>query len=336
MKIKNFLILVFCFVFLFSCTTRYDNHFNSNRNDETKEKIGYWDFDSNWKILIFPDKNQEDFLISAINSAQNRIWIEIYTWTNLSKINSAIESAKKRWVDIRVILEWNVYGSPYINVETKKFLDKNSIPNKYADNNKFNFTHAKFWLIDDDYYISTGNWTRSFFNKNREFIYKWNDEITKNFLEKIFLADFEYQNFVQKSEIPEHIVISPLNSREKIENFITNSESEIIIYVQTVSDEKILKILSDLQNSSKKIFLCTADNEWNREAFAKNPHLDWKFGKNPYLHAKMMISDDKKIFIWSQNFTKNSIENNREIGIILENKNENAQKLKKIIKNHCN
>lgn len=336
MILKKIFIVIFSIYFLISCTSRYDDHFNSNRNDETKQEIGYWDFDSNWKILIFPDDNQENFLVSAINSAQNRIWIEIYTWTNLPKINSAIESAKNRWVDVRVILEGNVYGSPYINVETQKFLEKNSIPNKYADNNKFNFTHAKFWLIDEDYYISTGNWTRSFFNKNREFIYKWNDEITKNFLEKIFLADFEYQNFVQTSEIPEHIVISPLNSREKIENFIKNSESEIIIYVQTVTDKNILKILSDLQKTDKKIFFCTADNEWNREAFVNNSHLDWKFAKNPYLHWKMMISDDKKIFIWSHNFTTNSIENNREIWIILENKNENVEKLKKIIKNHCN
>lgn len=74
--------------------------------------------------------------------------------------------------------------------------------------------------MDEDYYISTGNWTRSFFDKNREYIYHGNDVITKNFLEKVFLRDFEHQGFVQISDIPPQIVISPLNSREKIENFI--------------------------------------------------------------------------------------------------------------------
>jgi hypothetical protein len=48
----------------------------------------------------------------------------------------------------------------------------------YADNHRYSFTHAKFWIIDDTYSISTGNWTASFFTKNREYIYTDTDRAT--------------------------------------------------------------------------------------------------------------------------------------------------------------
>gem|GEM_PF-2045825 len=70
---------------------------------------------------------------------------------------------------------------------------ENHISVKYTDNNRYVFTHAKFWLIDEDYYISTGNWTRSFFTKNREYIYRGSDESTRKFLEKIFQVDFAHK-----------------------------------------------------------------------------------------------------------------------------------------------
>ncbi len=40
----------------------------------------------------------------------------------------------------------------------------------------------------------------------------------------------------------------------------------------------------------------------------------------PALHAKALIIDEKEGFIGSFNFTKNSLENNREIGIFINGK----------------
>lgn len=327
------LLIIFCLFLLCSCFDRYHEHFYSNRDFSDKNNVFYWDFDNNWNFIFFPNEEEEKFLLSAIDSSSKKIWIEMYTWTKMNSIYSSILKAKNRWVDIKVVIEWNVYGSPYINNSTINFLKENNIEFSYADNNKYNFTHAKFWIIDDNYYISTWNWTKSFFSKNREFIYNWNDNITKNFLEKIFLIDFSGKNFVQLWDIPYHLVISPLNSREKIQNFINNTKSEVFIYVQSVTDDNILQMLLELKNTWKNIFLCTADNTWNRESSVLYD-LDWKFAKNPYLHAKVMISDDEYIFLWSQNFTKNSIDNNRELWIIVNNP-EKAKNIKKLIKDHC-
>ncbi len=47
--------------------------------------------------------------------------------------------------------------------------------------------------------------------------------------------------------------------------------------------------------------------------------IDIKFPKKPYIHAKAFLVDNKILFIWSINFTSNSIDNNREVAVIFIN-----------------
>jgi phosphatidylserine/phosphatidylglycerophosphate/cardiolipin synthase-like enzyme len=49
--------------------------------------------------------------------------------------------------------------------------------------------------------------------------------------------------------------------------------------------------------------------------------------KKPYLHAKVMIQDQKNIYIGSHNFTTNALENNREIGLFLSENQKNSTKI---------
>lgn len=85
-----------------------------------------------------------------------------------------------------------MFGTPKINIPVFRKLNEAGIPVVYTDNHRYSFTHAKFWIIDDAYSISTGNWTVSFFDKNREYIYHDSDANTLHFLEQIFLADFTH------------------------------------------------------------------------------------------------------------------------------------------------
>ena len=61
--------------------------------------------------------------------------------------------------------------------------------------------------------------------------------------------------------------MSPINSRHQIEKFINETNDEILIYVQTVTDPNIINLLQKLDNNGKKVIVCTADNEGNRAVF---------------------------------------------------------------------
>jgi cardiolipin synthase A/B len=187
----------------------------------------------------------------------------------------------------------------------------------YADNHRYAFTHAKFWIIDQTYSISTGNWTASFFTKNREYIYTDTDSPTLRFLEEIFTVDAEHMPFRDMGMIPPHIVISPLDARAKIESLISRTEHSLILYVQTLDDPHILSMIDHLIQAGKRVEICTADNESNQARQKEFPSWHWQLVKKPYIHAKVIIRDGVEVFVGSHNLTTNAIQNNREIGIIL-------------------
>lgn len=63
------------------------------------------------------------------------------------------------------------------------------IPLTFSDPQRYAFTHAKFWIIDATVCVSTGNWTRSFFIKNREFVFCTAHDQLVEFLGEVFLSD---------------------------------------------------------------------------------------------------------------------------------------------------
>lgn len=316
MKIYIFILLL-CTA---SCNSSYHEHFfRENPEFLTSTWVVSGEiFLSDGKIESLPNKKTQGNLIDSLNGAQKRVWIEIYTWTDAAKLTEAVIWAKKRWIDVRVVLEGNVFWTPKINIPVARKLKDAGIPIVYADNNRYSFTHAKFWIIDDSYSISTGNWTASFFTKNREYIYTGYDQWTLDFLETIFLADSSHMGYKNSQAIPPQIVMSPINARWKIEKFILSTDKKITLYVQTLDDDRILALLQGLYDQKKDIEICTADNESNRVRMIEFSHLRWKLIRKPYLHAKVIIVDNAYVFIWSHNLTTNAIENNREMGILLD------------------
>ncbi len=315
---------LFCFLVLLSaCTNSYHEHFWRENIDssQTSQSTGsLWIADGRLESL--PNTTTQWSLIDSINWAKHRVWIEIYTWTDAAKLTDPIISAHKRWVDVVIALEGNVFGTPQINTPVFKKLKSAGIRIVYTDNHRYTFTHAKFWIIDDTYSISTGNWTASFFTKNREYIYSGTDLTTLSFLEDIFVADTSHLGYKDLSRIPDHIVISPLDARSKILGLIASTQSHILLYIQTLNDEEILGSLDTLIASGKTVEICTADNESNQVRKLQFPTWKWHISRKPYIHAKVIIVDWDRVFIGSHNLTTNALENNREIGIILRDRDD--------------
>lgn len=327
----RYVFIIFC-IFLCSCTNEYHEHFLREHDSGDIIVSAEYQPSSGAQLYTLPDKSVRDSLIQEIQKAQKRIWIEIYLWTD-AQILDAVLDAHKRGVDVRVLLESNVYSLPRANKKIYDALKKANIEVLYTDNYRYVFTHAKFFIVDDRYYISTGNFTRSFFEWNREFIYSDRDLPTLSFLEDVLLSDFQYNN-VSSSKIPSHIVLSPINSRTQVQSLIQSAEHEIIIYNQTITDNQILDFLDKKNGENVAVSLCTADNDSNSEK--KSAHLfRWEMLKKPYLHAKVMIIDKKTLFLWSQNFTSNALENNREVGIIIRNNSYFLEKILWIIQKDC-
>lgn len=132
-------------------------------------------------------------------------------------------------------------------------------------------------------------------------------------------------------------MISPLDTRSKIETLLFSTQKELLIYIQTLDDDNIISILQSLRSDNKKITICTADNESNVARKLEFPNWSWKTIRKPYLHAKVIIVDHSRVFIGSHNLTTNAIENNREMGIILDNAPHIIQQIESdFIQDGCN
>ncbi|MBP9779687.1 hypothetical protein KBD33_03650 [Candidatus Gracilibacteria bacterium] len=336
-NIKDTLVLFLILplsLLLAGCLQEYDVHYKSENggSEATVFTVSGENVFVDPGILLLPNKSIRTDLIEYIDHASSRVWIEIYTWTD-SHLFEALIRAHKRGVDTRVVLEPSVFGTPTINKKIYDGLVSQGVDVVYADSYRYTFTHAKFMIIDNRYFISTGNFTESFFTKNRDLIFTDTGTGITSFMSSLFEKDYNHLG-TNDMKIPDQLVISPINSRDKIESLIKEAKKDIIIYTQTLSDENILTLVKKAQSEGITLEICTAKNESNLEQENKSG-LNWKTITKPYVHTKLILVDSERFFIGSQNLTQNSLDNNREVGIIISGNSGLLSKLFSIYEEDC-
>jgi len=187
------------------------------------------------QILFILPNEKEAPLLEEIKKAQKSIDLEMYLLSN-KKIIQALKDAKKRGVAIRIILEKNPYKLEWFNKKIFKELKEVGIQMKWG-NPDFRLTHSKFIVIDDQVaIIMTCNFTYSGFNTSRDFgLINFDLKDVKE-IKKIFNADWQDESFFSSQQ---NLVISPINSRFKLENIIKNAQSEILVGAEIIKDQRI-------------------------------------------------------------------------------------------------
>ena len=122
--------------------------------------------------------------------------------------------------------------------------------------------------------------------------------------------------------------------RDFVTDFIRNSQHSLVLYVQTLSDPTLLHLLEDRAKSGVDITICVADRSEDDEPSSLSG-MTYRTVQKPYLHAKLLIRDRQDMLIGSMNLTENALDNNREVGIILENNDTLRSRVEKIVSQDC-
>lgn len=277
--------------------------------------------DSQIELIIEPDMGKTPIL-TAIKDAKSSIDLEIYLFSD-TDILQELENAKKRGVSVRVILEENPYGGFSSNTETKNKLAYYGIDWKW-DNKNYEFTHSKFLIIDSKTgYIMNLNLSNASFTKNREFAIVTTDKTVIEELKNIFEADWDRKPYNPPENSP--LVVSPENSRDKLKTLLQRSRGEILIYAEVLDDQEIKDILKQRRAFGAEVKVILADPESipsNADTVKELSRygVDCKYVFTPYIHAKVIIVDETYAFIGSENLTTNSLDENREVGVIISDK----------------
>jgi cardiolipin synthase A/B len=298
-------VVAYLFVGSFNITEYRQHH-------EWRESVsGQQDFLTTATIKKWPIP--ESWIIDMIDASRERVWISVYSCT-LPSLRESLVRAHKRGVDVRVILEKFPFWNTSINRETEVFLKENNIPLHLSGEKQFAFMHAKYSIIDANWIVETANWTRASFSTNREFFITGTDTSILQNLATIFETDFSGK--IGHSE-DIRLLAGPTNARERIIDFVELADSTIDIYAPSFSDRELLAKIAEICQAGKTIRLLLADYEDSADsALEKGTCLQVHHMKKP-LHAKVIIRDKNSAFVWSFNYTENSLENNREVWIFI-------------------
>ena len=129
---------------------------------------------------VIPVVNDEyfDVLINEINNAEDSIHIVMYsskfyeTNNSVRQIEDALNSAVKRGVDVKIILDHSTWSGRITSVSknneiVKEYLEENGVEVKFDSLKKT--THVKMIVIDGKIVlIGSTNWTYSALERNNE------------------------------------------------------------------------------------------------------------------------------------------------------------------------
>jgi cardiolipin synthase A/B len=273
------------------------------------------------RIFVEPDVG-EQVILDAINGAQKSIWLEMYLLTD-KNIIQALENAAGRHLDVRVMLEPHPYGggSPQSTLDALQAAGASVEDTSSA----FTLTHEKGMIIDGNTaFIMTCNFTYSALNgKNREYgIIDTTPQDVQGTID-IFNADWN-RTSVQVTD--PNLVVSPNNSRPMLTNLINSAKTSLILEEEEMQDSSMEEALVNAERRGVAVQVILAapsgsSNDPNGPGIAvlKAGGVQVKEDTQLYIHAKMIVADGNLAFVGSENFSTTSLDNNRELGVLLTN-----------------
>ncbi len=267
------------------------------------------------ELIIEPDMGRTPIL-SAISHAKSSVDLVMYGFTD-RELMRAFTQAKAAGKNVRILLEPHPYKNEDENESAISLFKSNSV-NLKSTNPYFRLTHQKTLLLDQQVaLVMTFNFTHSAFKKTRNFALVITDPVMLQEINSVFNADWQHENVHVKNP---NLIWSPNNSREKLLSLIREAKAEIKIYAQDISDYQIIGALAKAARAGVKVKILMSVNAKKAAskqlAYLKKSGVTLHHCKNYYIHAKVMIIDDKRAVLGSINFTRASINNNRELAVI--------------------
>lgn len=261
-------------------------------------------------------------ITSAIDGAIHSVWVEVYLLTD-ARVITALEAAAHRGVEVRVMLEEHPYGGDVVSPQrTLQTLLTAGIQARFA-NSVYHFTHAKMLIIDGaTLFILTANLSRSGLGgssaaHNREFgvIDTHADDVAEAVA--IFQADWTRTLPVLHDT---NMVVSPVNARAKIMALINVAQTSLLIedeeMYDTTSEDALIAAVRRGVNV-RLILAGPADIGAADVARLKAGGVQLVYVAAPFIHAKVIVADGRLAFVGSENFSATSLDQNREVGILL-------------------
>lgn len=257
-------------------------------------------------------------LSALLRGAEHSIDVMVYLLTSQEVVRE-LAAAQRRGVRVRVLLEEEPVGGGQGNRVAAQELTAAGAAVRWAAPT-FRFTHAKVILVDGARAaIMTLNLTASSLRSNREFAVILQDPSVVRALGELFESDWER---VPPPAFDLPLVVSPANARRVLHDVIASARQSLEIYVLSLEDDAIAAALAAAAERGVRVRIITnpptgSDSYADERALVRARGGFIGFLDFPNVHAKVVIVDGQRAFVGSQNFTATSLDQNREVGILI-------------------
>jgi phosphatidylserine/phosphatidylglycerophosphate/cardiolipin synthase-like enzyme len=277
---------------------------------------------SNYTLITMPDQGYTP-IYNFILSATSTLDMTMYELTDTTAEQDLATEASKG-VKVRVILDTNREKSH--NTTAYNYLKSHGVSVVWA-NTTYAATHQKTITVDGtDSAIMTGNLTSQYYSTSRDFAVIDSNQIDVNAIEKVFNADFAHASITPTDG--DNLVWSPTDSESQLLDIINSATSTLQVENEEMG---LAAVTTALENAAERgvnveVIMTNSYDDYASEfdaLKAAGVHVATypDDGTSLYIHAKAILADygttAARVFLGSENFSNASLNENRELGLIL-------------------
>lgn len=259
------------------------------------------------KLLIQPDNGIKP-LIDALRKAKRNIRILIFRFDRV-EIEKALLDAVGRGVTVQALIAHTNQGEEknLRRLEMRLLGEGITVTRTAEDLVRY---HGKMIIIDDKVlYLLGFNFTHMDIDLSRSF----GVAITKSGIVKEAIRLFECDSKRRKyTQAKDDLVVSPVNARKRLTEFIAGTKKKLLIYEMKISDRDFIKLLDKKISGGAEVRVLS-------RASAKSGTIPVRRLPSR-LHLRAMLRDGNAAFLGSQSLRKLELEARREIGVIFRDK----------------
>jgi cardiolipin synthase A/B len=267
------------------------------------------------ELFVLPDAGPSPYL-RTIEDAARTLRVMIYELSS-GPILDALAAKAYAGVDVRVILDTSQKSS---NERASTRLREAGASVLWSDPS-FEFMHAKVIVADERVaVISTGNYGARFMRTARDYVVSDADPADVEVLTALFDADFARAPADLSCT---RLLVSPANARDRLLAFLGSAKKEILVESMQLSDRAVRSALAARRAAGIQVRVLLADERWvsaNADAarFLTTEGIPNRQLRTRGLHAKLAIVDGQAAYVGSINFSRTSLAENREVGLLLD------------------
>jgi cardiolipin synthase A/B len=257
------------------------------------------------KLMIEPDDGAE-LLLAAIRAAKKSIEIVIFRFDS-AEIEAALKAAVGRGVAVSALIAYtNRGGELNLRKLEMRLLEVGvAVSRTASDLTRY---HDKLVIIDRRVlFVLSFNFTHLDIDHSRGFgIMTRNSRLVQE-AARLFEADTTRKPFTSGLST---FVVSPVNSRRALSDFIKGAKKQLLIYDPKITDVVMLRLLGERKRAGVEIKVIGRVSR-------RNPGLESRRLSKIRLHTRTIIRDRTQAFLGSQSLRAAELDSRREVGVIL-------------------